>query len=126
MRMNGEPQEVADFLAEFAARSIQIHHPHYMGHQVCAPAPAAVLAGFAAELLNNGMAIYEMGPAATALERWVIQRTATKLGFPDGDGFLTSGGTLGGGADPLRPDCLHEERAEVDRQGLRRSLRVPR
>lgn len=93
-RMNAEPQDVADFLAEFAARSIQIHHPHYMGHQVSAPAPAAALAGLATELLNNGMAVYEMGPAATALERWIIQRTAAKLGFPQGDGFLTSGGTL--------------------------------
>ncbi len=94
-RMNAEPQPVADFLAEFAARSIQIHHPHYMGHQVCAPAPAAALAGLAAELLNNGMAVYEMGPAATALERWIIQRTAKQFGFAAGDGFLTSGGTLG-------------------------------
>lgn len=66
--MKAEPQPVSDFLAEFAARSIQIHHPHYMGHQVCAPAPAAVLAGLTSELLNNGMAVYEMGPA-TALER---------------------------------------------------------
>ncbi len=93
-RMNAEPQPVSEFLAEFAARSIQIHHPHYMGHQVCAPAPAAALAGLAAELLNNGMAVYEMGPAATALERWVIQRTAARFGFAEGDGFLTSGGTL--------------------------------
>lgn len=93
-RMNAEPQDVADFLAEFAARSIQLHHPHYMGHQVCAPAPAAALAGLAAELLNNGMAVYEMGPAATALERWIVRRTASALGFAAGDGFLTSGGTL--------------------------------
>jgi L-2,4-diaminobutyrate decarboxylase len=93
-RMEAPPQEVADFLAEFAARSIQLHHPRFMGHQVCPPAPAAALAGLAAELLNNGMAVYEMGPAATALERWLVQRTALALGFPDGDGFLTSGGTL--------------------------------
>ena len=93
-RMNSEPQDVAEFVAEFAARSIQLHHPQYMGHQVCAPAPAAALAGLAAELLNNGMAVYEMGPAATALERWIVRRTATALGFADGDGFLTSGGTL--------------------------------
>ena len=93
-RMNQPSEEVGDFLAEFAARSIQLHHPHYMGHQVCAPAPAAALAGLAAELLNNGMAVYEMGPAATALERWIIQRTAAVLDLPEGDGFLTSGGTL--------------------------------
>lgn len=93
-RMNDEPQSVAEFLEEFAARSIQLHHPHFMGHQVCGPAPAAALAGLAAEFLNNGMAVYEMGPAATALERWIIQQTTAKLGFADGDGFLTSGGTL--------------------------------
>ncbi len=93
-RMAQPPQEVAEFLAEFVERSIHLHHPHYVGHQVCAPAPAAALAGLVSELMNNGMAIYEMGPAATALEKWVIQRTAAAFGMPEGDGFLTSGGTL--------------------------------
>jgi L-2,4-diaminobutyrate decarboxylase len=93
-RMDGPREEIADFLAAFAERSIKIHHPHYMGHQVCAPLPAAALAGFAAELLNNGMAVYEMGPASTALERWLVRRVCVALGFAEGDGFLTSGGTL--------------------------------
>src|SRR5262245_12449520 len=64
-QMGGAPQSIADFLREFAQHSIKLYHPHYMGHQVCAPAPGAALAGLVAELLNNGMAIYEMGPAAT-------------------------------------------------------------
>ena len=41
------------------------------------------------------MAVYEMGPASNALERWIIRKTCGKIGFPNGDGFLTSGGTLG-------------------------------
>lgn len=93
-RMEKPREELADFLAAFVERSIKIHHPRYMGHQVCAPLPAAALAGLAAELLNNGMAVYEMGPAATALERWVLRRTCTAFGFASGDGFLTSGGTI--------------------------------
>jgi L-2,4-diaminobutyrate decarboxylase len=93
-RMAEPSQGVADFLTEFAARSIKLHHPHYMGHQVCAPVPSAALAGLVAELLNNGMAVYEMGPAANALERWIIRQTCTAIGFASGDGFLTSGGTL--------------------------------
>jgi L-2,4-diaminobutyrate decarboxylase len=93
-RMDAPHEGVAEFIAEFAARSIRLHHPHYMGHQVCAPAPAAALAGLAAELLNNGMAVYEMGPAANALERWIIRRTCAVLGLAPGDGYLTSGGTL--------------------------------
>jgi L-2,4-diaminobutyrate decarboxylase len=94
-RLHLGPENLVDFLGEFAARSIQLHHPRYMGHQVCAPAPAAALAGLAAELLNNGMAVYEMGPAASALEKLIIRQTASLIGMPDGDGFLTSGGTLG-------------------------------
>lgn len=82
------------FLEEFVARAIYLHHPRYVGHQVCPPAPTAALAGLVAELLNNGMAVYEMGPSATALERWIIEQTAHKIGFEKGAGFLTSGGTL--------------------------------
>ena len=83
-----------DFLERFVARSIQLHHPGYVGHQVCAPLPGAAVAGFVGELLNNGMAVYEMGPAATALERWVVEQTGKLIGFSEPSGFLTSGGTL--------------------------------
>jgi L-2,4-diaminobutyrate decarboxylase len=83
-----------EFLDQFVARSIQLHHPGYVGHQVCAPVPGAAVAGFVAELLNNGMAVYEMGPAATALERWVVEQTGKLIGFLEPSGFLTSGGTL--------------------------------
>ena len=93
-RMAGPPQSVSEFIAEVAARSIKLHDPRYMGHQVSAPAPDAALAGFASELMNNAMAVYEMGPAATALERWIIGQTCRLIGFTNGDGFLTSGGTL--------------------------------
>lgn len=88
------PGDAMDLMTQFAGRAIHLHHPRYMGHQVCAPAPVAALAGLVSELLNNGMAVYEMGPSATALERWIIEKTAIQIGFPNGGGFLTSGGTL--------------------------------
>ncbi|MFZ9747402.1 MAG: pyridoxal-dependent decarboxylase, partial [Opitutaceae bacterium] len=91
-RMAEPPGELVAFLREFAARSIQLHHPRYVGHQVCAPAPEAALAGLASELLNNAMGVYEMGPAANALERWVVEATAGLLGWPAGAGFLPAGG----------------------------------
>ncbi len=93
-RMQEPPESPADFLADVMAHSIRLHHPRYVGHQVCAPAPAAALASLVGSLLNNGMAIYEMGPAATALERWLVRLTCNHLGFSQGDGILTSGGTL--------------------------------
>jgi L-2,4-diaminobutyrate decarboxylase len=75
--------------------AIKLHHPRYMGHQVCPPLPGAALAGLLNDLLNNGMGVYEMGIPGTAMERFVVQSVAAKMGFgPDADGVLTSGGTL--------------------------------
>ncbi len=80
---------------DIISRSINIHHPAYMGHQVTAPAPITGLTSMLGAVLNNGMAIYEMGPSATAIEKVVIDELLSKVGFSSkGDGFMTSGGTL--------------------------------
>jgi L-2,4-diaminobutyrate decarboxylase len=77
-------------------QSNHIHHPRYMGHQVVPPAPLSALTELLEALLNNGMAIYEMGPASTAIERVVIRWLATHLGMTEeADGILTSGGSAG-------------------------------
>jgi len=77
-------------------RSIHLHHPKYMGHQLCPPAPISALICLLGELINNGMAIYEMGPAATAIEKVIIDLIAKKIGYDEnGDGYITSGGTIG-------------------------------
>ncbi len=75
-------------------RSIHTHHPNYIGHQVAPSVPLSALATFLSAQLNNGMAVYEMGAASTALERVVIEFFTEALGYKNGDGFLTSGGTL--------------------------------
>ncbi len=81
---------------EIIRNSNRIHNPRYIGHQVCPPAPISALAGLLGELVNNGMAIYEMGPAGTAIERIVIELISKKIGYNNnGDGFITSGGTVG-------------------------------
>ncbi len=88
-----------DFLAfnrEIIHQSNHIHHPRYVGHQVVPPLPMAVLSELTSALLNNGMAIYEMGPASTAMERIVIEWLAKHMGMPDtAGGVLTSGGSAG-------------------------------
>jgi L-2,4-diaminobutyrate decarboxylase len=78
------------------AQSHHLHHPRYVGHQVTAPLPEAALADLVSSLLNNGTAIYEMGPVSTIMERHVVRFLANSVGFPEGaDGVFTSGGSVG-------------------------------
>ncbi|MFH1120497.1 MAG: pyridoxal-dependent decarboxylase [Bacteroidota bacterium] len=94
--LNRKEFNLQDFYRTLIDQSNHIHHPGYMGHQVVPPAPLAALTELLEALLNNGMAIYEMGPAATAIERVVLRWLAEKIGMTSqADGILTSGGSAG-------------------------------
>lgn len=92
--------EIANRISELAkhslARGQNLHHPHYVGHQVPAPVPLAALFDLMGTATNQVMAIYEMGPWATAVEHAVIDSVGELLGFAPGQfaGLITSGGTL--------------------------------
>jgi len=92
----GEKEKnLPELFKDIIDHSIHLHHPKYMGHQVSAPAPATALAAMVSSLMNNGMAIYEMGPVGSALEKWVAEQLIAAAGFSkSASGFLTSGGTL--------------------------------
>ncbi len=108
----GEPDELlARWPAQFAAgpgpgllallprilaESTHLHHPRYIGHQVSAPLPVSALCELVSALLNNGMAIFEMGPVAVAMERNLSSYFAAQLGLPAAtEGVFTSGGSAG-------------------------------
>jgi L-2,4-diaminobutyrate decarboxylase len=88
--------DLVDELRRVMAASTALAHPRVMAHQVPPPLPAAALAELVAAVLNNGMAIFEMGPAAVPIEMAVIDWLCEKLGYDNGGGgVLTSGGSLG-------------------------------
>jgi L-2,4-diaminobutyrate decarboxylase len=92
----GDEEALVDLLRRTVDESIHLHHPRYIGHQVTAPLPELALCRLTGALLNNGMAVYEMGPASTAMERVVVRWLAKALGLPDAaDGVLTNGGSMG-------------------------------
>jgi L-2,4-diaminobutyrate decarboxylase len=83
------------FWAETIARSTHLHHPRYMGHQVSPVLPLAALSGLVKQVLNNGMAVFEMGMVANPHERIVLEWLSQKIGMPhQAGGIITSGGTL--------------------------------
>lgn len=75
--------------------SINVQHPHFMGHQVAAPALMSSLSSLIVDVLANGTGVYEMGMASNAIEKLVTDKMAKVIGFDvQSCGHLTSGGTL--------------------------------
>lgn len=84
------------YMKRIIAYSNHLHHPHYIGHQVTSPLPLTALVHLCTSLLNNGAAIYEMGPVAMAMEKNIITLFGSLIGFTSGfDGIFTHGGTAG-------------------------------
>ncbi|MFL9610264.1 pyridoxal phosphate-dependent decarboxylase family protein [Methylobacillus sp. Pita2] len=88
------PEDFADWIRQaILPRNLAMHHPHSMAHQAAPPLPMAALSDLVAALSNQAMAVYEAGPAATLIERQVIRWLNTLIGWPEGSGVLTSGGS---------------------------------
>ena len=95
--MNNQEKNTSHFYKELINQSLHLHNPKYVGHQVVPPLPLTALTAFAENLLNNSMAIYEVGPASTAMER-IITEWICSFFYPENEkagGVLTSGGSLG-------------------------------
>ena len=100
-------KSVVSFLDTYLQNTQHIHHPNYIGHQVAVPHVASGIADFINGTINNPMAIYEMGPAAAVIEKFLINWMLEKIGWFKGDhlgdfkrqknnggGILTHGGSL--------------------------------
>lgn len=99
-----DDQSVEVWLTTYLEHTQHMHHPNYMGHQVSVPHIAAGFADYIHGVINNPMAIYEMGPSASVIEQVVINWMLSKVGWFDQDslhqlpeksaGVLTHGGSL--------------------------------
>jgi L-2,4-diaminobutyrate decarboxylase len=88
------PESYREFLRTFLAEGTRLHHPGYLAHQSASPDFPAALADFIHGATNNPMAVYEMGAAAATVEFEVLRWMLAKVGFPEGGGVLTHGGSL--------------------------------
>lgn len=90
------PTSLVDDMRRVLAASTALENPRCMAHQVAPPLPGAALADLVCSILNNGMAVYEMGPAVVPIELQVIRWMCSQLGYTErASGVLTSGGSLG-------------------------------
>jgi len=101
------PDTAGKFLDTYLSNTQHMHHPQYIGHQVSVPHVASGMADFVHGVINNPMAIYEMGPAGSAVEHVIINWMLEKVGWfkgthlgdfqkskNSGGGVLTHGGSV--------------------------------
>ncbi len=89
-------ERMSAIMSKMLSSGQNLHHPHYIGHQVPASVPLAGLFDAVSSITNQVMAIYEMGPWATAVEHAVVDAMCRKVGWDEGcgTGLLTHGGSL--------------------------------
>ncbi len=103
--LTGETLEV--FLKDYLDNTTRLHHPGFLAHQVGVPHPTGALGSLIDGFTNNAMAIYEMGPAASSIEFFMInfllkkigwspmpEDVTQRLGHRHGAGVLVHGGSL--------------------------------
>ncbi len=78
------------------SRGHNLHDPRYLGHQVPASIPLAGLFDAVGSVTNQVMAIYEMGPWASAVEEVMVEQLGSRIGWPPKTfaGVITHGGSL--------------------------------
>ena len=95
------------FVALYLAETTRLHHPGFLAHQVARPHVTGALGSLIDGATNNAMAIYEMGPAASSIEYFMVNWMLKKVGWrtvevqeqldqtsDHAGGVLTHGGSL--------------------------------
>ena len=86
-----EPLAAARLVARY---SNQLHHPSYMGHQVCPPFLDSAIADLLVSFTNNSTAVWEMSPIGTVIEKEIVRWLANLAGYPEtAEGTAVSGGS---------------------------------
>ncbi len=100
-------EKLTQFMVPYLENTTRLEHPASMAHQVAVVHPSGALGALVDAFSNNPMAVYEMGPAAAAIEFFMINWLLKHVGFRPapldsdthqqsawGGGVLVNGGSL--------------------------------
>ena len=81
--------DLASLVRQVQKASLNLSHPRFAAQQVAAPIPAAALVESVVAALNQSLAVWEMSPIATAIDRDLLTGFKKLFGYPG-----TAGGSL--------------------------------
>jgi L-2,4-diaminobutyrate decarboxylase len=116
----GKKLELPTLVREIQKASLQLSHPRFAAQQVAAPLPAAALVESVVAALNQSLAVWEMSPIGTAIDRDLIGGFKKLLGYPkQADGSFVPGGAFANltallaARDTLSPGASRSGKARV-------------
>ncbi|WP_341855645.1 pyridoxal-dependent decarboxylase [Brachybacterium sp. GPGPB12] len=108
----------------YAGNAVWFHHPSYLAHLNCPVVAPAVAAEAMLAAINTSVDTYDQSLVATLMERRLVRWTAERIGFTQGDGVFTSGGTQSNLQALFLARSRAERAADEDRAALAPRLRV--
>ena len=87
--------DVLDDLDTYIANSVKTNRPEFMNPLWGGLSLPAFAGEVVAALTNNSMYTYELSPFATVIEQTIVKRMCEMVGFSDGFGTFTTGGSNG-------------------------------
>lgn len=117
-KMVQQASKKADLLKlvrEIREASLALSHPRYAAQQVAAPIPAAALVESVVAAMNQSLAVWEMSPIATAIDRDLMAGFKKLFGYPQSaQGSLVPGGAFANLTALLAARDAQEPRASKD------------
>jgi L-2,4-diaminobutyrate decarboxylase len=87
--------DLVSLVREISEASLALSHPRYGAQQVAAPIPAAALVESVVAAMNQSLAVWEMSPIATAVDRDLMAGFKKLFGYPrTAEGSLVPGGAF--------------------------------
>jgi L-2,4-diaminobutyrate decarboxylase len=112
--------DLVSLVREISEASLALSHPRYGAQQVAAPIPAAALVESVVAAMNQSLAVWEMSPIATAVDRDLMTGFKKLFGYPRAaEGSLVPGGAFAnltallGARDALAPHASKSGRARI-------------
>lgn len=95
LRRAARHPDLPELVTTIREASLALSHPRFAAQQVAAPIPAAALVESVVAALNQSLAVWEMSPIATAIDRDLMTSFKKLLGYPQtAEGSLVPGGAF--------------------------------
>jgi len=92
---DGKRLGLAALVRQIQKNSLRLSHPRFAAQQVAAPIPAAALVESVVSALNQSLAVWEMSPIGTAIDRDLMGKFKKLFGYPAAsEGSLVPGGAF--------------------------------